>query len=96
MNIVEKIEQDTFAAMREKKNDVIRTLRMAMASIKYAEKEKRAPLDELAVIAVLQKEIKIRQESIEEAKKGNRQDVIDEDENEIRIMEQYLPEPLSK
>ncbi|MHB8806591.1 MAG: GatB/YqeY domain-containing protein [Anaerolineaceae bacterium] len=96
MRIVEKIEQDLFAAMKEKDSDKVRTLRMAMSSIKYAEKEKREQLDDLAVIGVLQKEIKIRQETIEEAKKGNRQDIIDENTQDITVLEKYLPAPLTE
>ncbi len=96
MRIVEKIEQDLFATMKEKDSDKVRTLRMAMSSIKYAEKEKREQLDDLAVIGVLQKEIKIRQETIEEAKKGNRQDIIDENTQDITVLEKYLPAPLTE
>lgn len=96
MKIVEKIEQDLFAAMRDKNSDMVRTLRMAMSSIKYAAKEKREELDDLAVIGVLQKEIKIRQETIEEAKKGNRQDIINENMQDIQILEKYLPVPLTE
>lgn len=95
MRIIEKIEQDLFAAMKEKSSDSVRTLRMAMSSIKYAEKEKREQLDDLAVIGVLQKEIKIRQETMEEAKKGNRQDIIDENMQDITLLEKYLPVPLT-
>jgi hypothetical protein len=96
MRIIEKIEQDLFAAMKEKNSDSVRTLRMAMSSIKYAEKEKREQLDDLAVIGVLQKEIKIRQETMEEAKKGNRQDIIDENMQDITLLEKYLPVPLTE
>jgi hypothetical protein len=96
MKIVEKIEQDLFNAMKEKDAMMVRTLRMAMASIKYVEKEKREQLDDLEVITVLQKEIKIRQETMEEAKKGNRQDLIDENALDIKILERYLPAPLTE
>ena len=96
MRIIEKIEQDLFAAMKEKNSDSVRTLRMAMSSIKYAEKEKREQLDDQAVIGVLQKEIKIRQETMEEAKKGNRQDIIDENMQDITLLEKYLPVPLTE
>ena len=96
MYIIEKIEQDLFAAMKEKNSVTVRTLRMAMSSIKYAEKEKREQLDDLAVIGVLQKEIKIRQETMEEAKKGNRQDIIDENMQDITLLEKYLPVPLTE
>lgn len=95
MKIIEQIEQDIKTAMKEKNTDVIRTLRLAMSSIKYVEKEKQEKLDDLGLITVLQKEIKIRQETIEEAKKGGRQDLIDENEAEIKVLEKYLPAPLS-
>ena len=95
MKIIEQIEQDIKTAMKEKNADVIRTLRLAMSSIKYVEKEKQEKLDDLGLITVLQKEIKIRQETIEEAKKGGRQDLIDENEAEIKVLEKYLPVPLS-
>jgi len=96
MTIVEKIESDLKEAMREKNAAEVRTLRTAMSSIKYVEKEKQETLDDLAVIAVLQKEIKVRQETIEDAKKGDRQDLIDENNAEISLLERYLPAPLSE
>ncbi|HOJ02003.1 MAG TPA: GatB/YqeY domain-containing protein [Anaerolineaceae bacterium] len=96
MSIVEKIEQDLFNAMKEKNAEIVRTLRMAMSSIKYAEKEKRESLDDLGVISVLQKEVKIRQETMEDAKKGNRQDIIAENEHDIKVLEKYLPQPLTE
>ncbi|HAF61240.1 MAG TPA: aspartyl-tRNA amidotransferase [Anaerolineaceae bacterium] len=96
MTIVESIEKDLYAAMREKNAAMVRTLRTAMSSIKYVEKEKQEKLDDLGVIAVLQKEIKIRQETIEDAKKGDRQDLVAENTAEISILERYLPAPLSE
>lgn len=96
MNITEKIEQDLHMAMREKNTAVVRALRMAMSSIKYVEKENRSSLDDLGVIAVLQKEIKIRHETMEEAQKGGRQDLVDECNTDIGILEKYLPAPLSE
>lgn len=96
MTIVDKIESDLKEAMREKNAAEVRTLRTAMSSIKYVEKEKQETLDDLAVIAVLQKEIKVRQETIEDAKKGDRQDLIDENNAEISLLERYLPVPLSE
>ena len=95
MTIVERIEQDLRSAMKAKNSDEVRTLRMAMSSIKYVEKESRKDLDDTGVIAVLQKEIKIRNETIDEAKKGGRQDLIDENMMEINILKQYLPAPLT-
>ena len=71
------------------------TVRMALAAIKQAEVDKQTELDDLAVIALLQKEIKNRKEAIEEAKKASRDDLVGDNEAEIAILEVFLPEPMS-
>ena len=71
------------------------TVRMALAAIKQAEVDKRTELDELAVIALLQKEIKNRKEAIEEAKTAGRDDLIGDNEAEIAVLEKFLPEAMS-
>ena len=71
------------------------TVRMALAAIKQAEKDKQIELDDLAVIALLQKEIKNRKEAIEEAKQAERDDLIGDNEAEIAVLEVFLPEALS-
>ena len=82
-------------AMRS--GDAVRktTVRMALAAIKQAEVDKRAELDDLAIIALLQKEIKNRKEAIEEAKKAERDDLIGNNEAEIAVLEDFLPEAMS-
>lgn len=80
-----------------------RTLRMAIAAIRMAEMEKGGPtddpksrtLDEPAVIAILQKEIKSRQESIEEARRAKRLDLEQATQAEIEVLQTFLPQPLS-
>ena len=67
------------------------TLRMALAAIKQVEVDKRITLDDAAVMALLQKEIKNRREALEEAKKANRPDLISANEAEIVILETFLP-----
>ncbi len=96
MELKSQLENDLHAAM--KSNDVTRrdTIRMVMTSIKMAEIEKSAALDDAAVIAVIQKEIKLRHETIEDANKGDRLDAIPTIEKEIVILEKYLPEQLSE
>ncbi len=71
------------------------TVRMALAAIKQAEVDKQTELDDLAVIALLQKEIKNRKEAIEEARKAERDDLIDDNETEIAVLEVFLPEAMS-
>ena len=67
------------------------TLRMALAAIKQVEVDKRIVLDDAAVMALLQKEIKNRREALEEAKKANRPDLASANEAEIVILETFLP-----
>jgi uncharacterized protein YqeY len=75
-----------------------RTVRMALAAVKQAEVDKRSnpvdkrvELDDAAIMALLQKEIKNRRESLEEARKANRSDLIEANEAEIKVLEAFLP-----
>ncbi len=80
-----------------KANDEVgkRTTRMALAAIKQSEVDKQTTLDDAAVIALLQKEIKNRREALEEAKKANRPDLISDNEAEIKVLEAFLPKAMS-
>jgi uncharacterized protein YqeY len=71
-----------------------RTLRMALSAIKFAEVEKRVTLDDAAMTAILQKEIKSRQESLAEAQRFNRPDLEAAARDEIAVLEAYLPKQL--
>jgi hypothetical protein len=71
------------------------TMRMILTNLKLIEVEKKQPLDDTAILSLVQKEIKMRHESIEDFKKGNRQDLIDRSEAEIKVLEQFLPKQLS-
>ena len=71
-----------------------RTVRMVLAAVKQAEVDKRIELDDTAVIALLQKEVKNRRESLEEAKKANRADLIEANEAEIKVLEAFLPKAM--
>lgn len=71
------------------------TVRMALAAIKQAEVDKRTTLDEMTVIALLQKEIKNRKEAIEEAKTAGRDDLIKDNQAEIAVLKAFLPEAMS-
>ena len=71
-----------------------RTVRMALAAVKQAEVDKRIELDDTAVINLLQKEVKNRRESLDEAKKANRADLIEANEAEIKVLEAFLPKAM--
>ena len=71
-----------------------RTVRMVLAAVKQVEVDKRIELDDVAIMALLQKEIKNRRESLEEAKKANRADLIEANEAEIKVLEVFLPKAM--
>lgn len=95
MALKEKLEADLFNALRDKNEIRKRTIRMAISNIKLAEIEQKAILDDSGIMASLYKEIKIRKETIEEAKKGNRDTIIKEAEEEIAILKEFIPQGLN-
>jgi uncharacterized protein YqeY len=72
-----------------------RTIRMALAAIKQIEIDRRISLDDVAVLAVLQKEIKLRKEALDEARKANRTDLASDAQAEIDILNVFMPVGLS-
>jgi len=71
-----------------------RTVRMVLAAVKQAEVDKRIELDDMAVMNLIQKEVKNRRESLEEAKKADRADLIEANEAEIKVLEVFLPKSM--
>lgn len=71
-----------------------RTVRMVLAAIKQVEVDKQTPLEDLAIVGLIQKEIKNRREAIEEAKKANRLDLVNDNEVEIKVLEVFLPKAM--
>ena len=71
-----------------------RTVRMVLAAVKQAEVDKRVELDDMAIINLIQKEVKNRRESLDEARKASRADLIEANEAEIKVLEAFLPESM--
>ena len=71
-----------------------RTIRMVLAAVKQVEVDKRIELDDMAINALIQKEVKNRREALEEAKKANRHDLAAENEAEIKVLEEFLPKAM--
>ncbi len=96
MAILQKIEDDVKSSMKERDEVRTNTLRGIKSSVKMflIEKIKKEATDE-DVIAVIQKQVKQRRDSIEEFKKGNRLDLAEKEERELKILESYLPAQLS-
>ena len=82
-------------AMRAGDDTRKRTLRMILSAVKLAEVERRGPLDEAGLLAVLQKEAKIRNEAIADAEKAGRADLVAGAQAELVLLESYLPKALS-
>jgi len=94
MSIKVQLNESMKDAMRSGDEVRKRTVRMALAAVKQVEVDKRVELDDAAVMGLLQKEIKNRREAIEEAKKANRPDLIEENEAEIKVLQAFLPEAM--
>ncbi len=94
MDIKTQLNESVKDAMKSGDEVRKRTLRMVLAAIKQVEVDKRTQVDDLAVVALIQKEIKNRREAIEEAKKANRPDLIGENEVEITVLEAFLPKAM--
>ena len=94
MDIKTQLNESVKDAMKSGDEVRKRTLRMVLAAVKQVEVDKRTELDDLAVVALIQKEIKNRREAIEEAKKANRPDLIGENEVEITVLEAFLPKAM--
>ncbi len=82
-------------AMRARDSLRKNTIRLALSAIRRAEVEKKRDLEEPEVLAILQKEVKSRYETIAGAKKAGREDLVAEAEAEIAVLEAYLPKPLT-
>jgi len=95
MDIKTQLNDSMKDAMKAHDEIRLRTVRMALAAVKQVEIDKRITLDDAAVIPLLQKEIKNRREAVEEAKKANRNDLIADNEAEIKVLEVFLPKAMS-
>ena len=92
----EQLREDLKAAMRAGETVRRDTIRMVEAAIKNAEIERRQELGDSDILQVVQKQIKLRQDAIEQFEAGNRQDLVDKEQAQIAILDAYLPEQLSR
>lgn len=89
-----RINEDVKTAMRSKEKDRLAALRLITASIKQREVDERIELDDIQVMAVLDKMAKQHRDSIEQYTKASRQDLVDKEQFELDIILGYLPRPL--
>lgn len=96
MDTREKLETALKEAMRSGDNLRKQNIRMVLSAVKFNEIEKGARLDEAGVIAVVQKEVKSRQEALQDAHKANRPDLVEQSQAEITFLETFLPQQLTE
>ena len=98
MSLKDKLTEDMKQAMKDKEAGKLRlsVIRMVRAAIKNVEIDTKAELAEEDVIAIVAKEVKMRRDSMEEFKKGQRDDLVAQLEQEIEVLLPYLPQQLTE
>jgi len=96
MALREKLNEDIKTAMKAREQDKLGALRLMLAAVKQREVDERITLDDAGVIAVVEKMIKQRKDSIAQYEKAARQDLADKEKYEIGVIESYLPQQLSQ
>jgi uncharacterized protein len=95
-NIKETLLSDIKEAMKQKKKEKLKVLRSLVAAIKQIEIDKRIELENDDIIAIFDKQAKLRRESLSQFKAANREDLAKIEEYELSIILSYLPAQLSK
>ncbi len=95
MSLKDQITEDMNTAMRAKDSERLGTIRLLLAALKQKEVDERVVLDDVAVIAIVDKLIKQRKDSIDAYLKADRKDLADKEATEITVLQAYLPARLS-
>src|SRR3569833_2714620 len=96
MTLKERITEDMKGAMRAGEKERLGTIRLILAAIKQREVDERITLDDTQVLAVLEKMVKQRKESITQFESGGRSDLVAKERAELQILQAYLPEQMSE
>jgi len=95
MSLKEQITEDMKAAMRAKDSERLGTIRLLTAAMKQKEVDERVEQDDVAVIAIVDKMLTQRKDSIDAFEKAARQDLADKEIAEVKVLQAYLPARLS-
>jgi len=95
MSLKEKITADMQNAMRSKDSEKLNAIRLLQSSIKQKEVDDRIEIDDKSILNIIEKMLKQRGDSIEAFKKANRNDLVLKEEFEVKILQTYMPDPLS-
>ena len=91
-----EIEAELKSALKSGDKIRLNTIRLVLTAIKFAEVDSKEPLSEDALLAIFQKQAKMRRETISDAEKADRKDLIPDLKEELSILNEYLPKPLSE
>jgi uncharacterized protein YqeY len=95
MSLKHQITEDMKTAMRAKDSERLGTIRLLLAAMKQKEVDERIELDDTAVVAIVDKLVKQRKDSVTAFTQGGRTDLADKEAAEIKVLEVYLPQRLS-
>ncbi|KPF47775.1 glutamyl-tRNA amidotransferase [beta proteobacterium AAP121] len=94
-SLKDRITEDMKTAMRAKDSERLGTIRMLLAACKQREVDERIVLDDTAVVAIVDKLVKQRKDSITAFQQGGREDLVAKESAELSVLEGYLPQRLS-
>ena len=93
--MVEKLKQDMIEAMKNKEKDRLTVIRMVKAAMDQEHIDRKKEINDELLIDVVNKQIKMRKDSITEFEKGGRNDLVEKTQSEVDLLMTYLPEQLS-
>ena len=96
ITLKDKIKEALKAALKRQQGTEVSTLRLLLSEIRYAEIAQQKPADDGKVLDVIAREVKRRRESIEAFRRGNRDDLAEQEEAELAILMSYLPKQMSR
>jgi len=94
-SLKDRITEDMKSAMRAKQSERLGAIRLLLAAIKQKEVDERVTVDDAAVVGIIEKLIKQRNDSIEQFEKAGRTELADKERNELQLLKEYLPQQMS-
>ncbi len=94
--LLEKLQDEMKKALKSGEKERLSVIRMLISEIKKVQIDKKKELTDEEIIQILQRYAKQRKEAIQQYKKANREDLVEKEERELKIVQEFLPEPLSK
>jgi uncharacterized protein len=96
MSLRERVTEDVKAAMKAREAERLGTLRLLTAAMKQREVDERITLDDAGVVAVIERMLKQRRDSVSQYEQAGRQDLADAEKREMAILQAYLPQQLAE